>query len=102
MIDITNQYIAIGIQGGILPLILFILIIAYSFQGLGRTGHLLADQSNYKQIIPWALGCALFAHAVSFLSVAYFDQMRLIWVWLLSIIAFVASLSIKKNTNTNH
>ncbi|MEN6433538.1 MAG: hypothetical protein ABFD06_11835 [Smithella sp.] len=101
MIDITNQYIAIGIQGGILPLILFILIIGYCFQGLGRTRRILADQSDHKQFIPWVLGSALFAHAVSFLSVAYFDQMRLMWVWLLSVIAFVASLSIKENTTNN-
>jgi hypothetical protein len=96
MVDVTNQYIAIGIQGGILPLILFILIIGYCFQGLGRTRRWLTDQSTYKQMVPWVLGSALFAHAASFLSVAYFDQMRLMWVWLLSVIAFVASLSIKK------
>jgi hypothetical protein len=97
MIDITNQYIAIGIQGGILPLILFILIIAYGFQGLGRTRRILADQPGNKQIIPWVFGSALFAHTVTFLSVAYFDQMRLMWVLLLSIIAFIASISIKKH-----
>jgi hypothetical protein len=96
MVDITNQYILIGIQGGILPLILFILIILYGFQGLGRTRRILAEQSSYKQIIPWVMGSALFAHTVTFISVAYFDQMRLMWVLLLSIIALVASLSIKK------
>ncbi|MGP8153997.1 MAG: hypothetical protein ACLQBQ_07645 [Smithella sp.] len=96
MVDITNQYLFIGVQGGILPLILFILIIAYCFQSLGKTRRILADQSSYKQIIPWVLGSALFAHAVTFISVAYFDQMRLMWVWLLSIIALVASLSLKK------
>ncbi|HUN55334.1 MAG TPA: hypothetical protein VMU29_09285 [Smithella sp.] len=95
-IDITNQYIFIGVQGGILPLILFILIIWYCFQELGKTRHMLTVQSSYKQFIPWALGCALFAHAVTFISVVYFDQMRLMWAFLLSIIAFVASLSIKK------
>jgi hypothetical protein len=96
MVDITNQYILIGVQGGILPLALFILIIAYCFQGLGRTRRMLTDQSDYKQIIPWVLGSALFAHTVTFISVAYFDQMRMMWLLLLSIIAFVASLSIKK------
>ena len=96
MVDMTNQYILIGVQSGILPLMLFILIIGYCFQGLGRTRRMLTDQSSYKQMIPWVLGSALFAHAVSFLSVAYFDQMRLMWVLLLSIIALVASLSIKK------
>ena len=96
MVDITNQYILIGVDGGILPLILFILIIAYCFQGLGRTRRILTDQSDYRQFIPWALGCALFAHTVTFISVSYFDQMRIMWILLLSIIAFVASLSIKK------
>lgn len=97
MVDITNQYLLIGVQGGILPLILFILIIGYCFQGLGKTRHLLADQSSYKQIIPWVLGSALFAHSITFISVSYFDQMRLMWIFLLSIISFVAGLSVKKN-----
>lgn len=97
MIDITNQYILIGVGGGILPLILFILIIAYCFQGLGRTRGILAEQSDHKQFIPWVLGSALFSHTVTFVAVSYFDQMRLIWVWLLAVIAFVASLSIKKS-----
>jgi len=96
MVDITNQYIVIGVQGGILPLILFILIIAYGFQGLGRTRSILADQSDYRQFIPWALGSALFAHTLTFISVSYFDQMRLMWLLLLAIIALVASLSIKE------
>jgi hypothetical protein len=101
MIDITNQYIVIGIQGGILPLILFILIIAYGFQGLGRTRRMLESQLRYMQIIPWVLGSALFAHTVTFISVAYFDQMRMMWVLLLSIIAFVASLSSKSTINAH-
>ena len=96
MIDITNQYILIGIQGGILPLILFILIIVYCFQGLGRTRRMFNSKPRYIQMIPWVLGSALFAHTVTFISVSYFDQMRLMWVFLLSIIALVASLSIKK------
>lgn len=98
MVDITNQYILIGVQGGILPLILFILIIGYCFQGLGKTRHMLADQLSYRQIIPWVLGSALFAHSVTFISVSYFDQMRLMWVFLLSIITFVVSLSININS----
>lgn len=97
MVDITNQYILIGVQGGILPLILFIMIIGYCFQGLGKTRRILTDQSDYKQFIPWALGSALFAHTVIFISVAYFDQMRMMWILLLSIIALVTSLYIKKN-----
>jgi hypothetical protein len=103
MVDITNQYIAIGVLGGILPLILFILIIAYGFQGLGRTRRMLDSQPRYIQMIPWILGSALFAHTVTFTSVAYFDQMVLIWFWLLSIISLVASLSIiKKPINNNY
>ncbi len=96
-VDITNQFILIGVDGGILPLLLFILIIAYCFQGLGRTRRILADQSSYKQFIPWTLGIALLAHTASFFSVAYFDQMKLMWVLLLAVIAFTTSLSIKKS-----
>ncbi|MEN6373600.1 MAG: hypothetical protein ABFD75_02315 [Smithella sp.] len=99
MVDITNQYIAIGIQGGILPLILFISVIAYGFQGLGRTRHMLDGKPPYVQMIPWVLGSALFSHTVTFISVAYFDQMKFIWFLLLSLIAFVTSLAINNHDN---
>jgi hypothetical protein len=96
MIDITNQYLFIGVQGGILPLILFILIIVYCFQGLGQTRRMFNSKPRYIQMIPWVLGSALFAHIVTFISVAYFDQMNVMWLLLLSIIAYVTSLSVKK------
>jgi len=43
-----------------------------------------AEIPNY---LPWALGSALFVHVVSFISVAYFDQMVIYWFMLLAMIA---------------
>ena len=37
----------------------------------------------------WAIGVTLFAHCISFLSIIYFDQMGVIWYWLLAAISRV-------------
>lgn len=34
----------------------------------------------------WTLGVTLFAHCLSFISVTYFDQIIVLWYWLLAAI----------------
>lgn len=47
----------------------------------------------------WSLGVSLFIHAVSFLSVSYFDQMIVFWYLLLAMISAVGdSLNVKNGT----
>lgn len=41
----------------------------------------------------WALGATLLAHCLSFISVTYFDQIIVIWYWLLAAIGLVISNS---------
>ena len=73
--DITNQYLHMGVVGGLLLMGLFALILVIAFRRVGRTlaldGHGAQDPSGW---FAWALGASLFAHAVSFVSVSYFDQ----------------------------
>ncbi len=86
MIDITNQYVLIAVNGGLLPLILFILVLILSFRGLGKV--LRVESTAYPEMImAWSLGVALFANAVSFISVSYFDQTIAFWYLLLAMIA---------------
>lgn len=35
----------------------------------------------------WAFGVSLLGHCLSFLSVSYFDQIIVIWYWLLAVMA---------------
>lgn len=87
MVDITNQFIYIGVNGGLFPLILFVLLITACFRRIGRALALSNSGPFYARIATWALGVALLAHLASFLSVVYFDQMIVIWYLFLAMIA---------------
>jgi hypothetical protein len=91
--DITNQYIYEGVNGGILTVILFVLIIARGFRQIGLTLKLFSDNSSVKKILVWSIGAALFVHIMSFISVVYFDQMIIFWYLQL---AMIAALPTKK------
>ncbi len=74
-VDITNEYLHMGVVGGVLLMGLFALILVIAFRRVGRTleqaGTAAQDPRGW---FAWALGASLFAHAVSFMSVSYFDQ----------------------------
>lgn len=72
--DITNQYIKMGVVGGLPLMILFIIILAKGFAFVGQTLRRSAGLPPKSQFMVWALGASLFAHAVTFISVSYFDQ----------------------------
>jgi hypothetical protein len=95
MVDIVNQYVAEGISGGLLKLGLFLLIIFSSFKGLGQTLRDNAPSSSAKLFV-WAIGVSLFAHCFSFLSISYFDQMIVVWFWLLASISCIVSIQSRR------
>lgn len=73
-IDITNYYIRMGVDGGLLLMFFFIAKLA---SGFSMVGHATASDNKDTQpqrFMIWALGCSLFAHAANFISVSYFDQ----------------------------
>jgi hypothetical protein len=73
-IDITNHYIAMGVNGGLLLMLLLIAILAKGFSFVGQA---LRHQANFplkSQFMVWALGASLFSHSATFISVSYFDQ----------------------------
>jgi hypothetical protein len=91
MADITNQYILEGVNGGLLTMLLFISIIALCFRDIGRAITQVEKQSLAVKMILWAMGASLFSHVVSFISVSYFDQMIMLWYFLLASISSVTS-----------
>jgi hypothetical protein len=88
--DITNQYIAYGIDGGLITMSLFILAIVRCFSGVGKMIKRLYRGPRSDRVFVWTLGAALFAHSVNFLSISYWDQNIISWFMLL---AMIASLS---------
>ena len=85
MFDITNQYVAEGVGGGILTLVLFVAIISLAFQRVGRQVRLVRGDSR-KTALVWAIGVALFTHAICFIAVTYFGQIILAWYLVLGMI----------------
>jgi len=84
--DITNHYIVQGVSGGLLKLILFLAIIIASFKTISRWFKS-EDLDSPAAILVWAAGVSLFAHCLSFVSTTYFDQIVVVWYWLLAVIA---------------
>lgn len=88
--DITNQFVAEGINGGLITLLLFISLIVSSFGSVGRIWR--QASSSGEVLLAWSLGVALFMHCMNFLGVTYFGQITMAWYWLL---ATIASLSVR-------
>lgn len=99
LFDITNQYIAEGVNGGALTMGLFIFLIARSFGAVGRTVRQFRNVSKSIKIATWGLGCALLAHATTYISVSYFDQNIVTWFLLLSIISGCATFPVRSSAH---
>jgi hypothetical protein len=89
--DITNQFILVGVRGGLLSMLLFIWLLIKCFK---TTGRAVIDKTNFlinERFIIWTIGCALLTHIASFISVTYFDQITIFWYMLIAMIAALAN-----------
>ena len=93
MCDITNQYIWEGVGGGLIKMILFITIIVLSFRAVGLSLTAVKDKPFAIKVMIWSVGVALFTHAVSYISIVYFDQIIVIWFLLLAMISTLPKAS---------
>jgi hypothetical protein len=86
MSDLSNQYVEIGVTGGLLSLVLFMAIIVYCFKALGRARAAKTGDPGGERYL-WVLGAALFSNLVAFFGISYFDQTTVSWYALLAFIA---------------
>ncbi len=87
MWDLSNQFIYVAETGGLLPLILFIMIISRTFGRLGLARRVAAASDRNAEWRVWALGAALYAHLLAYFGVSYFDQTQVTWFLLLAIVS---------------
>jgi len=92
MWDTINSYVAAGTEGGLVNFFLFIALFVVAFSQLGRARKR-AVEDPALQRLTWVLGTLLFAHAVAFFGIAYFDQSQFIWYTELAMIAAAVSLT---------
>ena len=94
MWDTSNQYVNIGVTGGLVTLLLFLALLWTAWRTIGKAIRMNRGNRTTQWTL-WAMGCALVAHAAAFASVVYFDQTIVSFYSLLAMIAMGASLAPK-------
>jgi hypothetical protein len=89
--DVTNQYILQGVTGGFITMALFIAIVVWSFSTIGKGMKETKRGPWQEQWLIWSCGAALLSHAVTFMSVAYFDQNVVNWHLLIAMVAGISA-----------
>jgi hypothetical protein len=85
-IDVTSEYVSIGLNGGLVSLFLFGWLIVTLFSEIGKAVRR-NDVSNIsKSAIIWGLGSCLFCNLVNLSGVTYWDQFYAIWFMQLALI----------------
>jgi hypothetical protein len=86
MWDLSNQFVAKALTGGLVTLVLFIWILSRSFGGLG-SARKFVEGNRAEEWFLWCLGAALFANVVGFFGCSYMAQMQMALFPLLAIIS---------------
>lgn len=72
--DITNYFLAYGVMGGILAVILMIAMCWVAFKWVGEIIGRLPEGGDGDRFMFWCMGSSLFSHVATSISVAYYDQ----------------------------
>ncbi len=90
--DITNQYVLVGVRGGIWTLALLMTLIVMAFSAAGRLWRR-QERHRASLMMSWALGVSLFTHSMIFIGVSYFGQITMLWYLTLAMIASLGAAS---------
>lgn len=99
--DITNQYIAFGLMGGVGAIALFIVLLTRAYSGLGHAMAAVRLQSQSPaetEFLLWGLGVMLTVHIANWFGIAYFDQMYVVWFMQLATISVLC----EEQSQTSH
>lgn len=88
MWDSINAYVNAGVEGGLLPFVLFISLFVYAYKTVGRGCR--AVRGRREERLIWALGIAVFGNTVAFFGITYFDQSVIGWYALLAMLSAAA------------
>jgi hypothetical protein len=86
MWDLSDQYVAVGLRGGLVTFILFIWVLSRSFSVLGIARKRAAGNRTQEWLC-WCLGCSLLAHVVGWFGCSYMAQMQMALFPLLAMIS---------------
>jgi len=94
--DVTNYYIGFAVEGGLLSMLLVIAMLWTAFKWVGRMHDEEITEHRRNAFMIWCFGACLFAHAITSISVAYFDQSRLYFWLCVAVISSVRSVRIQE------
>jgi hypothetical protein len=86
MWDLSDQYVACALTGGLISLVLFIGILSRSFGGIGTTRKLVRGKKD--EWLLWCLGSTMFAMVMGFFGCSFMAQMQM------ELFAFLAMISV--------
>ena len=86
MWDLSNQFVAVALTGGLISFVLFIMILSRSFGVIG-TARKQVEGNRAQEWLFWCLGAALFANVLDFFGCSYMAQMQMALFALVGIIS---------------
>lgn len=101
MWDVDNAYVAAGVEGGLITFITFIAVLTCAFKKIGAARKL-AERSRKEAHLIWAIGSSVFANAVAFFGIFYFDQSILAWYTLLAMASVTTAFVVQKQPSPSH
>jgi hypothetical protein len=85
LVDVCNQYVATGTNGGLLSLIAFITAIMFAFKYVGALVVESTDDDERRWY--WSLGVSVLVHLFNFIGVSYYAQLVPTWYFTLALCA---------------
>lgn len=89
--DVTNQYIAEGVTGGVVTLALFVYLLVMAVRISGS--YSLQPVLKQKQLLAWCVCVSILGHCVAFVGVTYFGQIKMLWYMMMAIVAFLKDVT---------
>lgn len=89
MWDLSNQYVGTADTSGLIPFIAFLSILVIGFKYVGRARKFY-EGDKQKEFFVWAIGACLFANAVGFFGIQYWDQVIVAWYMVLATISAIS------------
>jgi hypothetical protein len=91
--DITNYYIGFGVFAGLPSMLAIIAILLIAFSWVGKILNKWGDVDPERGFMIFCFGAALFSHAATSISVAYFDQSMLFFWLTVAVISSIYSIT---------
>ena len=93
--DLTNVYVAFGVDGGLIAMLLLIRVLVCAFGEVGSAAKAFREAvppCKDNELLTWGLGAAVATHMANFFSITYFDQTASLWLFQLAAISTISMM----------